>query len=143
MQTATLYEEIETALGMPEAHLHSDADLLKLVECRLDPSALDSLISQGLTTFELYTLVIPQRTLSHRKAKSERLTLEESDRALRTARILSLARVVFADPEKALRWLRKPKHALQDKTPLGVLSTDAGARIVEEMLYRIDEGMAA
>lgn len=53
------------------------------------------------------------------------------------------ARQIFGDPEKALRWLRKAKSGLGGRTPLAALETETGARLVEEWLVRIDQGMAA
>ena len=41
------------------------------------------------------------------------------------------------------RWLRKPKKALSGETPLAYLATEEGARVVEEMLHRIDHGLLA
>ena len=49
---------------------------------------------------------IPPRTLPHRLAKGERLTVDESDRALRLARIIAMAEITFGDHAKALAWSR-------------------------------------
>ena len=43
----------------------------------------------------------------------------------------------------ALRWLRTPDPRLTGRTPLSLLKTDTGSRIVEELLLQIDEGMFA
>jgi putative toxin-antitoxin system antitoxin component (TIGR02293 family) len=58
-------------------------------------------------------------------------------------RVLRLARGVFGDEAKARRWLGKPKRELGGATPLAFLASETGARRVEEMLHRIDQGMAA
>ena len=44
---------------------------------------------------------------------------------------------------KGHRWLRKAKRALGGETPLAFLASEAGARTVEEMLYRIEYGIFA
>ena len=67
----------------------------------------------------------------------------ESDRATRLARVTALAEQTFGDKAQADRWLRKPKRALGGATPLAYLLDEAGARRVEEMLYRIDSGFFA
>ena len=123
--------------------LRSDQDLVTLVEDRLPLQALDGLRRAGLTDDELYALVLPRRTLTHRRARREALSRDESDRAVRLARIAALGEQVFGDPDRAWRWLRSPKRQFDDRSPLQLLATEAGARIVEEMLYRIDDGMAA
>jgi uncharacterized protein (DUF2384 family) len=53
-----------------------------------------------------------------------------------------LGQEVFGDPERGWRWLRDAKRQFHGRTPLELLATEAGARLVEELLYRIDEGMA-
>jgi len=86
---------------------------------------------------------VPKRTLARRLSDGEPLTVEETDKAVRLARIDRLAAKVFGEPAKALRWLRKPKKALGGETPLAYLATEAGARVVEDMLTRIDHGILA
>ena len=59
----------------------------------------------------------------------------------RFIQVLSLAESVYGSRERALAWLRKPHARLDGRTPLSLLKTDAGSRIIEEMLIQIDEGM--
>lgn len=111
---------------------------------RAEPDALDYLAVGGdYSEAEIFDLVVPKRTLARRKAKKERLTIEETDKALRLARIANLAQTVFGDAGKAHRWLRKPKRHLNDQTPLAYLASEAGARVVEDMLRRIEYGVPA
>jgi putative toxin-antitoxin system antitoxin component (TIGR02293 family) len=58
---------------------------------------------------------------------------------LRVIRVLSLAESVCGSRERALEWLRKPQ--LEGRSPLSLLKTDTGSRIVEDQLIQIDEGM--
>ncbi|HEY4010474.1 MAG TPA: MbcA/ParS/Xre antitoxin family protein [Acidobacteriaceae bacterium] len=68
---------------------------------------------------------------------------EESNRAVRIAGISSLAEKVFGNNENAARWLRKPKQRFDGRTPLDLLRTEAGGRLVEEMLLQLDYGFFA
>jgi putative toxin-antitoxin system antitoxin component (TIGR02293 family) len=86
-------------------------------------------------------VVIPSRTLQHRRSRREKLTVEESDRVLRVIRVLSLTESTYGSRERALHWLCKPHARLDGRTPLSLLKTDTGSRIVEELLIQIDEGM--
>ena len=110
---------------------------------RATPGALADLTRHGYSEEEIWTLVVPKRTLARRVASNEPLTVEETDKALRLERIASLADRVFGNQEKAHRWLRKPKHLLGGKTPVDFLASESGARQVEEMLHRIEHGMFA
>ena len=60
---------------------------------------------------------------------------------LRVIRVLSLAESVYGSRERALAWLRNPHARLDGRTPLSLLNTDTGSRIVEDLLVQIDEGM--
>lgn len=95
----------------------------------------------GLERSEIDAVVIPSRTLQHRRSRREKLTVEESDRVLRVIRILSLTESVYGSRKRALDWLRKTHPRLDGRTPFSLLKTDAGSRIVEELLGQIDEGI--
>jgi putative toxin-antitoxin system antitoxin component (TIGR02293 family) len=136
-----LLKRVQEILGV--AGLRSDQDLVRLVEERLPVDVIDGLRRSGLSDDELYVLVVPRRTLSHRRTRREALSQDESDRAVRLARLTALAEHVFGEPERSHRWLRGGKRQFRGRTPLQLMATETGARLVEELLHRIDEGMAA
>ncbi len=140
-EPATFYRRIEVKLGVTP--VRSDRDLARLVDDRLPLTSVESLSHHGMSDEEIYSFIVPRRTLVHRKTRREPLTHDESDRAVRIARITSLAEEVFGDDAKASRWLRKAKTRFEGRTPLEVLRTEAGARLVEEMLLQLDYGFAA
>jgi putative toxin-antitoxin system antitoxin component (TIGR02293 family) len=119
----------------------TEAEILRIVEGRLPPSVVKRLLTLGLERSEIHDTVIPARTLQHRRSRREKLTLEESDRVLRVVRILSSAESVYGNRERALAWLRKPHARVEGRSPLSLIKTDTGSRIVEELLIQIDEGM--
>jgi putative toxin-antitoxin system antitoxin component (TIGR02293 family) len=136
----SLLKRLQQMLGVHA--LRSDQDLVRLVEERLATGALVRLRQSGLTDDEIYSLIVPRRTLTHRRARREALSRDESDRAVRLARIVALGQQVFGDSGRAWHWLRGAKRQFSGRTPLQFAATEAGARLVEELLYRIDEGMA-
>ena len=97
----------------------------------------------GLPMKDLLEVVIPARTLKHRRARKEPLSLDESDKLTRVARLFDLAVRVWHKPELAKRWLEEPKDRFNGRSPLAMLRTEAGGRLVEEFLIQIDEGMFA
>ena len=97
----------------------------------------------GFALKDLLEVVIPARTLKHRRQRQEPLNLDESDRLARVARLYELGIKVFGDPDKARRWLTKPKMRFEERTPLSMMHTELGGKGVEEMLYQIDEGAFA
>ena len=66
-----------------------------------------------------------------------------TDRLTRVARVMARAEEALGDAEKARRWLRKPNRALQGRVPLDPARSEAGARIVEQALGRIEHGLGA
>jgi putative toxin-antitoxin system antitoxin component (TIGR02293 family) len=141
LELANVLKRIQAILGVHR--LRTDQDVMTLVEERLPSRAIDALRQSGLTDEEVYSLVVPRRTLSHRRARREALSRDESDRVVRVARVVALCEEVFGDRDRAWRWLRGAKRQFHGRAPLDLLVTEAGARLVEELLYRIDEGMAA
>jgi putative toxin-antitoxin system antitoxin component (TIGR02293 family) len=119
----------------------TEADLLNMVENRLATGVINRLLALGFNRSEIEEVVIPARTLQHRRSRREKLSIEESDRVLRITRALCAAEATYGSRERALAWLRRPIPRLGVRTPLSLLTTDTGTRIVEETLVQIDEGM--
>jgi putative toxin-antitoxin system antitoxin component (TIGR02293 family) len=138
--TKQLSQYFEEWLGTPAA---SEQKIVKIVEAGLPTKVVDRLIDHGLSKDEVFTIIINPRTLKHRKNKNQPLSQEESERAVRTVRIISKAQSVLGDQEKALQWLRKRKKRFEGRSPIEMLSTETGGRLVEQMLIQIDEGMFA
>jgi putative toxin-antitoxin system antitoxin component (TIGR02293 family) len=141
-----LIERVFRKLGGQQAlgtNVSSEADLARLVRDGLRLAILDRLERAGFSRQEIERSVIPARTWRHRKNKRQKLSVEESDRVVRLARVQAVAEDVFGDAEKANRWLRETLGILDGKSPLDVARTEAGARLVEQLLAKIDWGAAA
>jgi putative toxin-antitoxin system antitoxin component (TIGR02293 family) len=144
--SVALIDDVARKLGgaaVLGADVRSQADLAMMVRRRLPLATLKGLSLAGLSEQEIERFVIPQRTRRHRAEKNEPLTVDESDRAVRLARIQSLAEETFGDPAKANRWLRKELAELGGETPLTVAQTEAGTRVIETILGKIAWGAAA
>ncbi|GGD33880.1 antitoxin Xre/MbcA/ParS toxin-binding domain-containing protein [Pseudoxanthomonas indica] len=85
----------------------------------------------------LALLKIPEQAFQRRQAAHGSLTEVESGRVLRIARIAGLARHVFESDAKATRWLSS-RHLILGGRPIDMLVSDAGAREVEDELWRIE-----
>ncbi|MGH8209406.1 MAG: type II RES/Xre toxin-antitoxin system antitoxin [Steroidobacteraceae bacterium] len=130
-----------STLGMDVA---SAADLARVVMIRIPLKALTHVLRTGsFSKNEIQHFVIPARTHRHRQQSREPLTVEESDRLVRLTRIQALAEDVFGESTKANFWLREPLGELNGKPPLELAQTEAGARVVEQILAKIDWGAAA
>ena len=124
--------------------VRAEADFLKVLERGVPVSALVELARQeALSPDDVDRLIIPRRTLAHRKAKAQPLNRVESERAVRVASLTALAEETFANKDKAQKWLRRPTAPLDGRRPIDLLDTELGARVVEQLLYRIGHGIAA
>lgn len=95
----------------------------------------------GIPMKNLLEVVIPPRTLKHRRQRNEPLSVEESDRLARVAKMFELAVRVYGGREEGKEWMIRPKWRFDEKAPLAMLRTEAGEEAVEEFLIQIDEGM--
>ncbi len=94
-----------------------------------------------LSTDELAQLLgIPRRTLTKRQ-KDGIFTRSESNALSRVARIYREAVSFFENEERALRWLKTPLPALDNRTPLSLLDTDPGAEAVSILLRQLAWGI--
>ncbi len=97
----------------------------------------------GIPVKDLLEVVIPPRTLKHRRQRNESLNADESDRLARVAKMYKLAVKVYGDRENGMGWMLHPKRRFDERSPLALLRTEAGERAVEEFLYQVDEGVFA
>lgn len=84
------------------------------------------------------------RTLQ-RKKKTEkgkdRLSPEQSSRAWQFAEILAQATGVLGDQDAAEAWMLAPATGLDNRRPIDLLSSTAGAEAVEHHLTRMEYGV--
>ena len=102
----------------------------------------DALAAGRISAAELDRLVIPRKTLAHRRTLGN-LTPDQSDRLVRVLRVIDDAEETFGNKAKAHAWLRRPSALLDGEAPLDRLDTDMGSRQVEVILGRIAHGIAA
>jgi putative toxin-antitoxin system antitoxin component (TIGR02293 family) len=141
MAVISLLKRLEEILK--SERLRSEQDLVRLIEEGLPTRAVQGLRTLGLTDDEVYSGVLPRRTLTHRIARHEPLSRDESDRVVRIARVSALGENAFGDRGRFWRWFRAPMRRFDGRSPLQMLRTEAGGRIVEELLIGFEEGFVA
>ena len=113
------------------------------VRAGLPVALAEEILAVGLVSAaELDRLVVPRKTLAHRRGLG-RLSPEQSDRLMRVMRVIAQARETLGGLDKAARWLRRPTRVLDGAAPLDLLDTDLGAQRVTRVLGWIDHGIAA
>lgn len=100
-----------------------------LILLQLGPS-LEKAMGMSLRTFQRY-----------KTAPKKALNLEQSGRTWKFAEILAKATEIFGSQEQAEQWLEQPATGLDQRRPIDLLATPAGAEIVEEFLGRLEYGV--
>lgn len=124
-------------------HQRNPLTITRLVNRGLAIDALESFQRKTkLSTTDLAEVVaIKTRTL-HRRKKEGRLEPQESDRLVRFSRVFGKALELFeGDSDVARRWLSTPLEALGGERPLALAKTDVGAREVEALIDRLEQGV--
>lgn len=81
-----------------------------------------------------------EETYRERHETKQPLSVAESERLYRLARIEAQATEIFEDEAVATDWLKTPNRAL-DARPIDLLDSEAGADRVERILTRIEYGV--
>lgn len=122
--------------------VRSELDLAEAVDEGFAFQVLEHVFaSDDLEPAEAYELVGSRRTLMRKKKDRKHLSSTESDRLARVIRMIARTEEALGDRDKARRWLRKTNRSLGGRRPLDLLGSDAGARMVERILGRIEHGV--
>ena len=97
--------------------------------------AVHHLAGDSPAAAELRYAIVPKTTLQRRGA---RLSLGESERLERLARIAALAEEVWEDGALAREFLTSAQPQLGGERPVDLARSDLGAREVEQLLYAIE-----
>ncbi len=97
--------------------------------------------TSGLSLKELSTLLpVSLRTIQRYK-DDERLEPNISEKALLIAEVLGRGIDVISSVEMLQHWLHTTSIALGNRTPISLLDTSFGARMVTDLLGRIEHGV--
>lgn len=122
----------------------SDRDLEKAVVQGLPTDAVTSIVGRvypGKT--DKFYKVVPRSTLIRRQKEGSLLSIEESQKAERLARVFSFAVEVWGNEAKARSFMQKAHPMLEDRTPFEASLSELGARQVEQLLGRLMFGVSA
>ena len=120
-------------------------NLVKMIKTGLPLSAGETLaahIGMDSKKFFIAYVGMSDSTLRRRLRDKQPLSVDESDRVVRYAHLLSLATNLLSGCEEDAReWLASPAQALGGATPLETAVTETGARRVEDVILALEYGM--
>ncbi|MDZ7925530.1 MAG: antitoxin Xre/MbcA/ParS toxin-binding domain-containing protein [Marinagarivorans sp.] len=138
-ERSTLTRALDHMSQLLNVPITRPADLFTLAQQGISTNAFVAFSKAGYTRSEL-EWIIPARTFSHRQQKDGVLTLEESDKLLRAAKIQALSIEVLGDATKALAWMHKTRGVFNGQSAMELIKTEHGAHLIEEALIQLDEG---
>lgn len=145
--TSIIVESVSEVLGLtPRGKKLEPLEFVAKLEEGLPVRSFDLLMNQVAPRDKSFSyLIVARATLDRRRhAKDKRLTVDESERLARLARIWELALKVWGSKEEARRFLFEPHMLLDGRLPAEMAArTDEGARLVEGILGRLYYGSAA
>ena len=126
-------ESIAEILGL-DASIRTVHELESAVSAGLPKHSLERLAGRlhldGRTANAYKFDIVPVATW---KRRTDRLSVDESEKTERLARVLAAAEYVWDDREQAREWMNKPHRELDGRSPLEVARTELGARRVEDL----------
>ncbi len=125
--------------------VHDNHAMVKRVEEGLPVMDVVKFSKQaGFTNNELARLInIPARTYARRVAGKARLKVSEGERAARLMRVFDRAKQIFVTDDNTRGWFDAKLIVLGGKTPLEFAQTEPGAREVEAIIDRIEDGVVS
>lgn len=139
-----------TAKLMGLRNVRTIRDLSDRVTRGLSVAALDTIVANvwGLPYAKvsrgaspMHSLFIPAGTLKRRRQKQMNLSLSESERLARVARVFTHAVAVWDDLGDARLFMSSQHPMLGGETPLEHSRTELGSIEVDELLSRLDHGI--
>jgi putative toxin-antitoxin system antitoxin component (TIGR02293 family) len=135
--------DVAAVLGLTGSRpIQGQLDLAQALEDGLPVGAVDRvsrLIAPGDPAFR--DRLVARSTLARRRHQT-RLTLEESERVERVARLWTHAMRLFRDERKARGFFTGRHMLLRGRRPIDLARTEAGARAVEQILGGLEFGTA-
>jgi putative toxin-antitoxin system antitoxin component (TIGR02293 family) len=129
---------LQTFLQIPAQA--ADLAIHHKVKARFPTELLKELVDAGSFSREAREIIISLRALDARVNRRQLLSVRESDRLFRVARVIALAEVAFGGRDKARRWLNAPKRRFRGNSLVGMLTTTVGAFLIEDTLLQLTEG---
>lgn len=137
-------KEIGQILGL-RTRTSSRLEIANSIEKGLPPSAMKR-IKKALELADVQissALGISAKTMQRIRRSRASLPTQIGDRLYRLAHIFTLASEVLEDKKLAREWLQSPQIGFNNRTPLELMTTEAGAREVEDLLGRMEHGVVS
>lgn len=134
--------DVSQILGVPRAD--SPLHWINKIESGLPAKSIRNFARRYALPDNLISeILVMSRSTLMRRRKDGRLTESESDDLVRIAGLYAMAENVLEGKDSAAQWMREPNRSLGGAAPIDYARTTIGSREVENLLGRIEHGIAA
>lgn len=142
---ATQFADVESLIGVASRDAGTPLGVTHTVARGVSLSAVDRVARAVAPTDPKFKFrLVARSTLARRRGSRQRLSIEESDRVARVAKVFEMALSVFKDEDRARQFLVRPHAMLEQEAPLNLtLASGTGADAVVQLLGRAAYGGGA
>lgn len=132
----------ESGVAYRASSTSSEMRLVKQARAGISKKSLMNIAETGGLSLKEISALLPVtlRTIQ-RYSETDLLDPAVSEHALQIAEVISKGSKVFSSIKDLQRWLHTPSVALGNETPVSLLDTSFGARIVIDELGRLEYGV--
>ncbi len=138
-------ETVPRYLGLPESvQIRNDLDLISIIRNRLSRNNFNYVRNELKMSQKEFsgTLKISEKTIQRYK-QDELLNENISEGLIEIAEIIALGVEVLGSKEEFLDWLHSPVISLGSNTPVSLLDTHRGRKLLVNVLGQIEHGIYA
>ena len=129
-------------LGLRSRHQPNDFTYITLIRQGVSRHSLEHLMLRtGLSVHEMADILETTDRTLRRYGADDKLTREQSERALEIARLYTRGEEVFGDAETFKQWMDSSILALGFQKPKSFLDTSIGIDLLLTILGRIEHGV--
>ena len=122
--------------------VNSDIDLIHLTRTGLPKSVVATVSAVlGVSMEKMSSLLHVSHRTIQRKEDHELLNVYSTEQILEIATVISRGIEVLGTMENFTKWLHKEIRVLSYKKPIDFLDTSFGARLVKDILGRVEHGI--
>lgn len=138
-------ETVPRYLGLPKSvQIRNDLDLISIIRNRLSRNNFNYVRNELKMSQKEFTgtLKISEKTIQRYK-QDELLNENISEGLIEIAEIIALGVEVLGSKEEFLDWLHSPVISLGSNTPVSLLDTHRGRKLLVNVLGQIEHGIYA
>lgn len=147
--TSGEYQRIAGVLGgarVLHRQVRTPLDAHELISAGLPGASLKHMVAHVSILHDATMLQkaigISVRTLQRRKEEPDKaLSPEQGGRTWKFAEVLNKATELLGSQQEAEHWLVTPAVALEQRSPIDLMSTPAGVELVENLLQQLEYGV--